>query len=410
MFNKIIRVVRHATKQVINNRLRFFLTLSGIIISTTILVASFITLDSYYEAQRDVYDNYLEGNIFQIKGFLYEDDIVKIEEEFDLFNSFVGIYSKNLFDNLLEDERTLDFYQVHQGVTSSLIPTFKSDNSLTEINIIEGRDIFELDIDKALVSSYYRDNFCVFLDCNDTKIRIDIYGLVQSANGNYRDITHTVVLDIVGVYEVMEDLNSEIVFVSNDNTLLTSMEDFEEEAPLFSHLILDYTDQELIDMYSLNINDFNNQLSIYEFNALNQELESELLGTTEILKLIAILISLFSALNVTNILLFSVKERITEIGLKIALGATKRDIFFQFIIESAIYSGIGIVIGSTVGVLSSYLIYIQSSLNGYDLSYTINFSSIIFAISVPFLMGLISSIVVTIYAIRIKITKALRFD
>jgi putative ABC transport system permease protein len=61
------------------------------------------------------------------------------------------------------------------------------------------------------------------------------------------------------------------------------------------------------------------------------------------------------AMGVVNIMLVSVTERTREIGLLMALGATRRNILFQFFVEglmlTAISGGIGVIVayGATKG-------------------------------------------------------------
>ena len=63
-------------------------------------------------------------------------------------------------------------------------------------------------------------------------------------------------------------------------------------------------------------------------------------------------VSLFiGGIGIMNILLASVSERIREIGLRKAVGATDRSILLQFIIESLVLSGIGAVNGIWIGIL-----------------------------------------------------------
>lgn len=50
-----------------------------------------------------------------------------------------------------------------------------------------------------------------------------------------------------------------------------------------------------------------------------------------------------------NILLISVTERTAEIGLRRALGATRRDIFVQFLTESLVVSFAGMLLGGLLG-------------------------------------------------------------
>jgi putative ABC transport system permease protein len=60
---------------------------------------------------------------------------------------------------------------------------------------------------------------------------------------------------------------------------------------------------------------------------------------------------LVGGIVVMNIMLVSVTERTKEIGIRIAVGARRRDILFQFLIESAVISATGGAIGVLLGAL-----------------------------------------------------------
>ena len=64
-----------------------------------------------------------------------------------------------------------------------------------------------------------------------------------------------------------------------------------------------------------------------------------------------------------NIMLVSITERTREIGIRIAIGAKKREIMEQFLIESVLISFIGGGIGVGVGILISRTV---SNIGGWD--------------------------------------------
>jgi putative ABC transport system permease protein len=87
------------------------------------------------------------------------------------------------------------------------------------------------------------------------------------------------------------------------------------------------------------------------------EMISETTGTmTLLLGAIAAISLLVGGIGVMNIMLVSVLERTREIGIRKALGAREHDIWIQFLIEAAILTLSGGVIGVIIGWLVSYFI------------------------------------------------------
>ena len=75
-----------------------------------------------------------------------------------------------------------------------------------------------------------------------------------------------------------------------------------------------------------------------------------------LISMVAAISLMVGGIGVMNIMLVSVTERTREIGIRKALGAKTKSIMFQFLMESAIITMIGGLIGILSGVAGAFLV------------------------------------------------------
>jgi putative ABC transport system permease protein len=111
------------------------------------------------------------------------------------------------------------------------------------------------------------------------------------------------------------------------------------------------------------------------------------------------------AIVIMNIMLVAVAERTREIGIRKALGARRRDIMSQFLVEAATLSTVGAVIGIIMGILLAQLIAAVSPLPA-----TVAPWSIVAGVVVGAGVGIISGIYPASRASRLDPIAALRAE
>jgi len=108
---------------------------------------------------------------------------------------------------------------------------------------------------------------------------------------------------------------------------------------------------------------------------------------------------------IMNVMLVAVSERTREIGIRKAIGAKRRDIAMQFVIESVTLTTIGGIIGIALGFMAAYLVAAFS-----PLPYRIALWSIIVALLIALIVGLFFGVYPARKAAKLDPVEALRYE
>ena len=108
---------------------------------------------------------------------------------------------------------------------------------------------------------------------------------------------------------------------------------------------------------------------------------------------------------IMNIMLVSVMERTREIGVRKAIGARRRDILSQILIESVTLSGVGAMVGVGVGIALTYLVRTLSPLPA-----AVDAKWIALGVSLGIIVGVVSGVYPAVRASRLAPVDALRYE
>jgi putative ABC transport system permease protein len=120
---------------------------------------------------------------------------------------------------------------------------------------------------------------------------------------------------------------------------------------------------------------------------------------------IAAISLLVGGIGIMNIMLANVTERTREIGIRRALGARKRDIVTQFLVEAVMLSGTGGLLGVVLGVTLPFVVTYFA-----DMKTIVTFWSPVIAFTISAVVGVVFGIYPALRAANMDPVEALRHD
>lgn len=165
-----------------------------------------------------------------------------------------------------------------------------------------------------------------------------------------------------------------------------------------------------------NIYNPEGDLSKDDFKVVSGKETAEIMNTvtgilTLLLSSVAAIALVVGGVGIMNIMLVSVVERTREIGLRKAVGARKKDILYQFLIEAVVLTVLGGILGILLGAIFSYLIsVVLTMVLGIKWDFVLSLSSIILAFGVATSIGLIFGIYPARKAAKLSPIDALRYE
>ena len=126
---------------------------------------------------------------------------------------------------------------------------------------------------------------------------------------------------------------------------------------------------------------------------------------TRLMAAIAAISLVVGGIGVTNVMLVTVRERTREIGVRRAVGATRRNIVVQFLVYAVVIAVIGGILGLGVGIAAAFI-------GGSALSVSPVFSvaTVTLALAVAAAVGILAGTGPAVQAASVEPTTALRYE
>jgi putative ABC transport system permease protein len=127
---------------------------------------------------------------------------------------------------------------------------------------------------------------------------------------------------------------------------------------------------------------------------------------TIVLILVSAIALLISGIGIMNIMLVTVTERTREIGLRMAIGASRKEVLLQFLVEAVVMS----VVGGAMGIVIGLALPLSVPLFTSQIKVPVSPVSVLVAFMVSFAVGVTFGLLPARRAAQLNPTEALRYE
>lgn len=334
---KLLQITKVAIKNITSNKLRSILTMIGLIIGiSSVIVLVGISSGSSKAVTSQVQQ--LGTDILTIS--IYSSDY---SLPYDKLNELAEIENIDEVVPYKTISKT-----VSRGTTTSsgsqIIATNDKYLNVRNLNLAEGRTISIIDIENqskvCIIGSDVAIQLFSLTDPLGQTLKIDgdnytVIGVLEeqgTSMGTNTDSMLLIPLTTAKYLDTDTSITSLYAKVSDENKIDDTINLIENYLRTILQVSTDYFSVSSQDSMLSAMSDINNTLSL-------------LLGGIASISLIV------GGIGVMNVMLVSVTERTKEIGIRKSLGAKKKDILIQFLVEALVLSLLGGVIGIGLGLL-----------------------------------------------------------
>lgn len=392
---KFSKTLLLALSSIISNKMRSFLTMLGIIIGVAAVIILVSVMDGVTGQVTDVFESIGVNNItvsITSRGstrFIEPDDLYEMaDENKDLFSCVSPTVNANA---------TIKSTSTSDSVTGAVTGVNESYDEIKELVISNGRFLEYIDSEKMLkscvIGTYYENEF--FEKGKSLGQTIKINGMPYTVVGVLEESADSSESSSDQCIYIPYTLAAKMSWNSNIGSYTVAVSDTDNLD--MAKAVLENT---LTDI--LGSSDYFNIIS-------TQEILDQMSSIMDTMKAALVCIAgislLVGGIGIMNIMLVSVTERTREIGIRKSLGAKKKHIMQQFVIEAGTVSGIGGILGIVLGVLVSSLIG-----NLLGITVIASISAVIIAFSVSVAIGVLFGFLPAKNAANLNPIDALRFE